>query len=223
MCYHAESTTAFIPLHQAATGRFGHFRYARGVQTATKWVEGRFELRECLGKGAQGETFAAWDREREVEVAIKRLVRPGSQALYRFKREFRLAVEVRHPNLVPLRELIEHAGEWYLVMDRIAGAPLDETLSTRSKRSSLPDGRIDWDRITHLLSQLVNAVSALHDAGIIHRDLKPSNVLVDAQDRLVLLDFGLATRPDMEGAPPLWGVRFHVARASGVGTALRRK
>lgn len=81
----------------------------------------RFELRDRIGSGGMGTVWAAWDRERSLEVALKTLRTPDPRSIYRFKREFRAMAGVTHPNLVTLHELFAREGQWFFTMELLEG------------------------------------------------------------------------------------------------------
>lgn len=146
----------------------------------------RFELLDALGVGAFGEVYRARDRHSSgVDVAVKRLRRPGAHGLYRFKREFRALCETRHPNLVELHELFLDEDGAFFSMEMVSG--------TDFLRYVRPTGALDPERLRTAARGLCSGVCALHDSGHLHRDLKPNNVLVTAEGRVVIVDFGLAT------------------------------
>jgi eukaryotic-like serine/threonine-protein kinase len=136
----------------------------------------------CLGSGSFGDVYAVVDRHGRRR-ALKLLRRLDSETLYRFKREFRSAVGLRHPNLVRLYELEDDGGRWFFTMELIEG----EELLDHVQRSP--------EALREAFGQLAAGVSALHAAGRLHRDLKPSNVLVEAGGRVVVVDFGLSLAP----------------------------
>lgn len=144
----------------------------------------RFEVRRRIGRGSVGVVYLAYDRERQEDVALKTLLDVAPLALFRFKQEFRALADVAHPNLVRLHELICEDGRWYFTMAPIVG--VDFCAYARAHPERLPAALI----------QLVRGIDALHAADRLHRDVKPTNVLVTAEHRVVLLDFGLVTPLD---------------------------
>lgn len=146
----------------------------------------RFTVLRSLGSGGMGVVYEAFDRQWNARVALKTLRAVGPEALIRLKNEFRAIQEIHHPNLVRLGELLEEQGVWLFTMELVEGVDF--------VKWSRRDGRPDEAQLRPALKQLVSALHAIHHAGKVHRDVKPSNVLVTADGRVVLLDFGLITR-----------------------------
>jgi eukaryotic-like serine/threonine-protein kinase len=145
--------------------------------------QGRLRVLRMLGEGGVGTVFEAFDNRRRETVALKLLSRLNASGIYGLKNEFRVLSDVRHPNLVRLHELFSEDGLWFFTMDRVAGERFDRWVR--------PDGQLHPTRLRPALAQLLSGVEAIHAAGKVHRDLKPSNVLVTAEGRVVVLDFGL--------------------------------
>lgn len=165
----------------------------------------RFDIVRPLGSGGFGAVYEAIDNTSETRVALKELTRVGSEALFRFKHEFRALAGVHHPNLVSLKELFEQAGRWYIVMELIEGRDLLEFVRTEHGAG------FDEERLRKAFAGVARGLEALHGHGLLHRDLKPSNVRVTGEGRAVLLDFGLATGMDGDDQS---------THAHGVGTVL---
>ncbi|MCA9073172.1 MAG: serine/threonine-protein kinase PknK, partial [Planctomycetaceae bacterium] len=123
-------------------------------------------------------------------VALKTLPTVNPEALHRFKREFRLAAEMTHPNLVGLHTLENDGGQYFITMDLVSGVDFRSWVR--------PGNVLNENRLRAALPQLIAAVMALHAQGVVHRDLKPQNVLVTIDGRVVVLDFGLVA--DLAGA-----------------------
>lgn len=142
----------------------------------------RFEMRARLGRGAFGEVFRALDRERGVEVALKRLHRVEPRAIVGFKHAFRSLAELRHENLAALYELLSDGERWVITMEFVPGVDVGTWAGD------------DVERWGAALAQIGRGLSALHDAGHLHRDLTAANIKVTPEGRVVLLDFGLLGR-----------------------------
>jgi tetratricopeptide (TPR) repeat protein len=151
----------------------------------------RFELLQELGSGAFGTVYRVWDHEHHAVVALKLLHSRKADVLFRFKREFRALVDIRHSNLVRLYELFSEDGKWFFTMELIEGVPFLDYVR--------PQGGCRLDRLRSAFRQLTQAVDTLHRARRLHRDLKPANALVDGSGRLVVLDFGLVRELDVAG------------------------
>jgi eukaryotic-like serine/threonine-protein kinase len=148
----------------------------------------RFAVQRQLGAGAFGTVYQVWDREQQATVAVKVLHRWQSDHLFRFKREFRALVDVRHPNLVRLYELFSEADQWFFSMELVDGEGFLDYVR--------PGGHCDLQRLRAALGQLTDGIQTLHDARRLHRDLKPANALVTPAGRVVVLDFSLVHEVD---------------------------
>ncbi len=172
----------------------------------------RFEVVRRVGAGGMGVVYEARDRTTGERVAIKTLQEHDATALYRLKKEFRGLQNIVHRNLIQFRELVEEAGEWFLVMELVEGCdalqyvrstcqPLELELATTDAAvgSTLPvEASVsftpprDYDRVRSVVTQIASALDHLHASGRVHCDIKPSNVLVDGTGRAIVLDLGLA-------------------------------
>jgi len=155
---------------------------------------GRFELRECLGKGGHGTVYRAWDPslQREVALKIPRYAVFDRSARDQFLREGRTAGRLQHPNLVPVHEVGEVDGACYLALKYCPGPTLAAWLTEH------PHG-IESYVAANMVRKLANAVGHAHDEGVLHRDIKPENVILEPTTRNgrqefepKLTDFGVA-------------------------------
>ena len=175
---------------------------------------GRYEIKQELGRGGMGIVYRAYDPAHQRYVALKTLPHADGTLLSRFKREFRLLAGVDHPNIVKLFELASDGNTWYFTMEIVTGVDLLTYLRSASDQrlqESGPNLDVTQDltpiclsvekqaRLRDAFGQLAHAVATLHGEGIVHRDIKPSNVMVTADGRVVLLDFGLVAETDSSG------------------------
>jgi non-specific serine/threonine protein kinase len=133
-----------------------------------------------------GEVYRAHDPRLGREIAIK--VLPAAFAadrerLHRFEQEARAAAALNHPNIVTFHSVEEVNGIRFLTMELLEGQPLSDLI---------PPGGLPLDRLLGVAIPLSDALAAAHAKGITHRDLKPANVMVGADRRVTVLDFGLA-------------------------------
>jgi serine/threonine protein kinase len=188
----------------------------------------RFRVIARLGSGSGGMVYEVHDRERNDAVALKILHVVSAEALARFKHEFRSLVDLHHPNLVRVGELIEDRGVWFFTMELVRGrhfldhvrrdprtigdarareadsptSPLLATAASPAVPATRSPARFDERRLRACLVQLAQGLAALHLAHKVHRDIKSSNVLVTDDGRVVVVDFGAAIEAAIEAAHP---------------------
>ena len=153
---------------------------------AAPTVISHYRLLTTLGEGGMGIVYLAEDLRLGREVAIKLLRTEAigsAEWLARFEREARLASSLHHPHICTIHELGDHDGQPFIVMELLEG---------RTIRHLLEDGPLAPDRVLAFGRQIAEALDAAHRRGIIHRDLKPANLFLTHDDRLKILDFGLA-------------------------------
>ena len=145
-----------------------------------------------IGAGARGEVWRAWDSTLQRQVALKFLQSTGTDASDRadLLNEARSLARVRHGSVVTVHGIAEHDGRAGMWMECLEGV----TLAREIERA----GALPVRQVVHIALQLCSALDALTSAGIVHRDIKPSNVILEADDRVVLTDFGLGWRASIE-------------------------
>ncbi len=151
---------------------------------------GDFDIIREIGRGGMGIVYEARQVSLKRNVALKVLkrgVRVDPRAVQRFRREAEAAAMLRHSGIVPIFATGEEAGLHYYAMELIAGPSLD-----RMSPRSVPTSGDDFARIAGLMADVALALEHAHCQGIIHRDVKPSNLILAADGRLRIGDFGLA-------------------------------
>lgn len=153
---------------------------------------GRYALAELLGGGAMGEVWRAEDRVLERSVAVKILLPAllaDARFAERFRREAKVLAALDHPGIVDVHDYGESGSDprvAYIVMELVGGRPLDVVLAD-SDAEEMP-----VDRVLGMVAQALEALYAAHLRGIVHRDVKPSNLMIGADDRVTVTDFGIA-------------------------------
>jgi hypothetical protein len=149
---------------------------------------GDYDLFGELGRGGMGVVYKAHDRKLNRVVALK-MILPGplstEEDVRRFHTEAEAAGRLRHPNIVAVHAVGSIEGTHYYSMDFINGPSL---------AARVADGPLPGPVAARYLVTVARAVQHAHDQGVLHRDLKPSNILLDAEDRPHVTDFGLAKR-----------------------------
>ncbi|MCY2990006.1 MAG: protein kinase, partial [Planctomycetota bacterium] len=149
---------------------------------------GEYEILEAIAQGAMGVVYRARQRKLDRVVALK-MLRSGCFAtageLERFRREAQAAGQLQHPGIVRVLDAGEQDGQAYLAMDFIHGSSLAALVRTNPLAPR---------QAAQYIQAVAEAVDFAHRHGVVHRDLKPSNILIDADGRPQVTDFGLARR-----------------------------
>lgn len=167
---------------------------------------GRFVVERELGRGGQGTVYLAYDPALGRRVAVKTLAAVAPEDVLRFKREAEVASRFEHPGLCPLYEVGEHAGAPFFAMRYVEGRSLEAALAEDAERLRAARGagatrhaRLVFARAAEVVAAIARALHHAHERGVVHRDVKPGNVVLTADDRPVVLDFGIA-RPTAGGS-----------------------
>ena len=155
-------------------------------------VAGRYRLAAHIGAGGTSDVWRAYDESRDRAVTVKILRDPKDpDARRHFLAEARRLETLDHPSIVPVLGIHEALGDTLIAFEHVEGEPLDQI--ARSGTALAPR------KVALLLIQIADAVEAFHSHGFVHLDLKPANVLIAADGRPRLLDFGIA---EPIGHPP---------------------
>src|SRR5580765_8168923 len=147
---------------------------------------GRYLVRKKIGAGGMGEVYRASDTQLERDVALKVLPAKAfsdPDARARLIREARIASKLNHPNICTIYDAGEAAGQAYIAMELLEGQSLASLLSL---------GPLMPGQVPRYATQLADGLAHAHERGVLHRDLKSGNVMVTPDDRIKILDFGLA-------------------------------
>ncbi|MFW5925464.1 MAG: protein kinase domain-containing protein [Myxococcota bacterium] len=156
-------------------------------------IDGRFRVMKLIGEGGMGRVYDALHEGLGRPVAIKVLGAAWAsdeQAIRRFQREARTASSIGHRAIIDISDLGRlDDGRPYLVMERLHGDSFADLLDEH--------GRLEAERVAHLVGEVASALDAVHARGIVHRDIKPENLITVADpeggaEQVKLLDFGLA-------------------------------
>ncbi|MBX7081089.1 MAG: serine/threonine-protein kinase [Nannocystaceae bacterium] len=153
---------------------------------------GRHRVTALLGRGGMGAVFAAHDPELDREVAIKIVRADARDPTWRARvlREAQSLARLAHPNVVPVYDVGTEFDVLWVAMQRVEGPTLAQWLQARPP----------WREIVDAFVQAGRGLAAAHACGLVHRDFKPANAMRDASGRVMVLDFGLAWAPGVEGA-----------------------
>ena len=170
---------------------------------------GHYRIIKPLGAGGMGEVWLADDITLKRKIALKVLpagVAADPERLARFQREAEAVAALTHPNIVTIHSIEQDGDVRFLTMELVDGQSLDHLI---------PPGGMPLAQILDIASALADALATSHEHGIIHRDVKPANIMLTADRRVKVLDFGLAKLKE-DGA----GEEATITNASGGGRLL---
>jgi len=161
---------------------------------------GGYAIQREIGRGGMGIVYEAVQVSEGRRVALKVIPLAAAldgRQLLRFKIEAQAAARLHHPGIVPVLEVGCSGGTHFYTMPLIAG----ESLAVQIRGGDPADNsRARWELAARLALQAAEALDYAHQVGVVHRDIKPANLLVDDQQRLFVMDFGLAAVQGVEGA-----------------------
>jgi len=148
---------------------------------------GRYAILNRIGHGGMGSVYAAYDERLDRRVAVKLLRRrPDSDARARLLREAQALAQISHPNVVAVHDAGEtEDGHVFIAMELVEG----QNLRSWAREHS-------WREVVEAYADAGRALERIHERGLVHRDFKPENVLIGADGRARVADFGLAARAD---------------------------
>ena len=166
-------------------------------QRLARTLAGRYEITRLLGRGGMAVVFLAEDLALERQVAIKVLppeMAHDTKLIPRFQQEAKTAAKLDHPNIIPIYRVESEAGLVYFVMKYVTGRSLEQLLE---------EGPLPIDLARRVLREAALALGHAHQRRIVHRDVKPANIMMEADGRVILTDFGISKA--VQGASQLTG------------------
>lgn len=178
----------------------------------------RYEILAILGQGGMGAVYKARDNELDRLVALK-VIRPelttNPEMLRRFKQELILARQITHRNVVRIFDLGQADGFKFITMEYLEGQDLRAVLKEK--------GKLPPKEAARIILQICRALEVAHGEGVVHRDLKPQNIMLDANGRAYVMDFGIARSaylPGMTQTGALIGTPEYMSPEQGKGEKL---
>ena len=147
---------------------------------------GKYQILDRIGRGGMGTVYRAVDETLHRDVAVKVLNAElnDPEVGKRFRAEAVTIARLNHPGIATIYELVEHDGQWLMVMEFVRGETL-ESMITRL-------GPLSPQRATDLCTQTLEALAHAHAMGVVHRDLKPANLMITESGSMKVMDFGIA-------------------------------
>lgn len=164
----------------------------------------RYELQALIGRGGMGTVYKAYDPRIDRMVALKTITIVDPSWRARFQQEARIAGRLNHSHIVTVYDVGEVGEVAYIVMELVEGQTLADLLPTRWA----------WPEAIKLLLPVCQALEYAHRQRVIHRDVKPANILLAADNRIKLTDFGIArmeTTPGMTQTGAVMGTLLYMA------------
>ena len=181
-------------------------------------LSGRYKLEAKLGSGGMSTVYLAKDGTLDRDVAVKVMHREMSEQpdqLERFRQEARAVAKLSHPNVVAVIDAGEDGGHPYIVFEYVEG----ETLKQRIARV----GALDAQEALAYAIEIARGLTVAHARNMVHRDIKPQNVLIDAEGRAKLTDFGISRQLEQDGMTAtgrVLGTTDYVAPEQAMGHAV---
>ena len=172
-------------------------------------IGGRYQVQSRVGQGGMATVYKAYDPNLRRVVAVK-IIHPhlseSPDFIRRFEDEATVVGQLRHPNIPVIYDFNHDSNGYYIVMEYIDGESLENRLRTLSGTGQ----RLPVETAARMMIDMCEAVHFAHQHGVIHRDIKPANISIDRQEKVYLMDFGIAK---------ILGGQQHTATGLMVGSA----
>ena len=190
----------YMPFEEVACPNCGELMRVRVVFD-------HYQIEEMRGVGGMSQVFVALDAHLNRLVALKVLNRENSSKqdrIVQFEREARLTASISHPNVVRVYGVGHAQGNFYIAMELVDGASLEELLRQQEKLTE--------PQVLDLAIQTTEGLAAAYRVGLIHRDIKPGNILLTSEGKAKLVDFGLALvfEKDVDTSDEIWATPYYV-------------
>jgi serine/threonine protein kinase len=150
-------------------------------------IRGQYEVVREIGAGGMGMVFEGVDKSLGRRVAIKKMrdeLRVNPQERARFVIEAKTVAALKHPNIVDIFAIADDGADLFLVFEFVDGKTVHDLVQR--------EGRLPMPEAARVVRAVADALAFAHGKGVIHRDMKPSNIMLDAQGRVKVMDFGIA-------------------------------
>ncbi|GAC1426671.1 MAG: hypothetical protein NVS4B1_15260 [Ktedonobacteraceae bacterium] len=190
---------------------------------------GKYELRERLARGGQGEVWKAFDLQLRRFVAIKQLnanLQDDPSFISRFEREAQFIASLHHPNIVHIHDFQfmpdpdSDTPVAYMIMEYIEGSTLADYIRNTSRKQIFPSP----SALLTIFTAISLALDSAHQRGMIHRDIKPANIMLDMRNpddrplgKPVLMDFGIAKLQGGSDTTKVLGTPLYVSPEQAQG------
>jgi serine/threonine protein kinase/tetratricopeptide (TPR) repeat protein len=164
-------------------------RFTRGDEV------GRYVILERVGAGGMGVVYAAWDPKLDRKVALKLLHSDKVDHGQRLQREAQAMARLTHPNVITVHDVGDIGGRVFVAMEFVEGQTLGEWANlaqarTEAARTTAAPER-SWSELLEVMLAAGRGLAAAHAQGLVHRDFKPDNIMIGADGRVRVMDFGL--------------------------------
>jgi serine/threonine protein kinase/Tfp pilus assembly protein PilF len=158
------------------------------LSTLSTKAQGRYDIREEIGRGSMGVVYKAYDKELDEVVVLKILPADfarNPEMVARFRNEAKAARKLAHPNIVRIHDIGEEDGRKHLSMEYVSGGDLKQRLRERG-------GPFPIAEAVRIAREIARGLAHAHSEGVLHRDIKPANILMTPSGRVKISDFGIA-------------------------------
>ncbi len=213
-CYSCGSQVSDAEGQAAASQSMDSESFEHMEQLLKEDTKGEFEIHKMLGRGGMAVVYLATETHLRRKVAIKVLPPELTfgHGVDRFKREAQTAAALDHPHIIPVYRIASGRKLFWYAMKFLEGRSLEDLIK---EKKHLP-----LDETLNILSQVAEALDYAHEHSVIHRDVKPANVMLDARNRVIVTDFGIAkalTEQTLTASGSVVGTPYYMSPEQGVG------